>query len=163
MEIFVTTENGYLADKYSKYAKDHYAMSGLSIHSFPITWSDLPEGTKSLALTFIDYDAVPVCGFPWIHWIVADMPVDIQLVEGVSRSGRVIEGANSLLAEEASSMMVNGYVGPAPPDKDHVYTLQVFALDTVLNLEEGFYLNELYKAMDGHILADKICTILGRV
>ena len=39
----------------------------------------------------------------------------------------------------------------APPDKPHTYTIHVFALDTALPLERGFYMNELYHAMDGHV------------
>lgn len=41
-----------------------------------------------------------------------------------------------------------------PPDKPHTYEIHVYALDTLLNLKNGFYLNELYDAMEGHILDD---------
>ena len=41
----------------------------------------------------------------------------------------------------------------APPDADHEYTLTVYALDCTLELEEGFYLNEMLRAMRGHVLA----------
>ena len=51
------------------------------------------------------------------------------------------------------------YGGMCPPDATHLYELHVFALDTKLQLENGFYLNELYKQMDGHILEQ--CTIKG--
>ncbi len=40
-----------------------------------------------------------------------------------------------------------------PPDKPHIYELHVYALDKMLDLERGFLLNELYREMDGHILA----------
>ena len=49
--------------------------------------------------------------------------------------------------------LVSTYTGMAPPDKPHTYTIHVFALDTALPLEPGFYMNELYHAMDGHVLA----------
>jgi len=39
-----------------------------------------------------------------------------------------------------------------PPDRDHIYELHVYALDCTLDLAPGFLLNELHRAMDGHIL-----------
>ena len=44
------------------------------------------------------------------------------------------------------------YTGMAPPDKDHTYEIHVYALDKETNLKKGFFVNELYKAMEGHIL-----------
>ena len=38
-------------------------------------------------------------------------------------------------------------------DKPHIYELHVYALDKLLDLRRGFLLNELYREMDGHILA----------
>ena len=40
-----------------------------------------------------------------------------------------------------------------PPDQPHTYELHVFALDCLLDLKTGFYLNELYRKMEEHILA----------
>lgn len=40
----------------------------------------------------------------------------------------------------------------APPDAPHTYELHVYALDSTLDLSNQFYLNDLYKKMDGHIL-----------
>ncbi len=45
------------------------------------------------------------------------------------------------------------YGGMTPPDKPHIYEFHVYALDRMLDLEKGFLLNELYREMDGHILA----------
>ena len=45
------------------------------------------------------------------------------------------------------------YGGMAPPDRDHQYEIYVFALDTLLDLKQGFYANELFHAMNGHILS----------
>ena len=44
------------------------------------------------------------------------------------------------------------YGGMAPPNSPHTYEIHVYALDTKLGLKTGFFLNELYKAMDGHVL-----------
>jgi Raf kinase inhibitor-like YbhB/YbcL family protein len=44
------------------------------------------------------------------------------------------------------------YHGPCPPSGTHRYFFKIYALDTVLNLEEGISKGRLEKAMQGHIL-----------
>lgn len=44
------------------------------------------------------------------------------------------------------------YGGMAPPDAPHIYEIHVYALETELELENGFMYNELYRKMDGHVL-----------
>lgn len=51
------------------------SINGNPIKSFPFEVTELPEGTKYLAWSLIDYDAIPVCGFAWIHWSVANVSV----------------------------------------------------------------------------------------
>lgn len=63
MKVHVATENGSLADKYGKQASEEYLRDGVPYVSFPISFENVPENAKSLALTFIDYDSVPVCNF----------------------------------------------------------------------------------------------------
>lgn len=46
------------------------------------------------------------------------------------------------------------YGGMTPPDQNHTYELHVFALDTLLDVKTGFFLNELYRKMDEHILSE---------
>ena len=65
-----------------------------------------------------------------------------------------VQGANSWASalgkfdiKEASA-----YGGMAPPNSNHRYELYVYALDTKLNLPQGFRFNELHYAMQGHIL-----------
>jgi Phospholipid-binding protein len=36
---------------------------------------DIPAQTAALAVSLIDYDAVPRTGFPFIHWLAANIPV----------------------------------------------------------------------------------------
>ena len=47
-----------------------------------------------------------------------------------------------------------GYGGPAPPDKRHTYVFKAYALDTVMDLKEGYSKQELEDAMEGHIIAE---------
>lgn len=169
MKIIVKTQNNYLSDKYSKYAADDLKRSGIPYVSFPIEFKDIPSETKSLALTFIDYDAVPVCGFPWIHWTVANIPgVITELPENASeiKPFSIIQGQNSFaspLGGQKDPNVIHQYGGPTPPDRDHDYTLTVYALDKELNLSNGFYLNELLKEIEGHVLEEKSIRIKGRV
>ena len=46
------------------------------------------------------------------------------------------------------------YGGPAPPDGRHTYVFKAYALDTLLDLKEGYSKQELEDKMKGHILAE---------
>lgn len=63
---------------------------------------------------------------------------------------------------EDNSDIYDGYMGPYPPDKDHVYTLTVYALDCELPLENGFYMNDLRHAIEGHVLAKEVLDLVGK-
>lgn len=158
MKLIVPLEKGYLSDRFGKYSAQEFRRDGNNINSFPFELENVPEGTKSLALTFIDYDSTPVCGFTWIHWIACDIPADVREFPENASHGPTFEftqGSNSCIsrAAETSDEVICGYIGPCPPDKDHRYTLRVYALDCVLGLNRGFYYNELHWAMEGHVLA----------
>lgn len=158
MNVTIPLENGYLSDRFGKYSSEALRRDGNNINSFPMFLSDVPEGTKSFALAFIDYDSTPVCGFAWIHWIACDIPADVrEIPEGASHvsSFSFTQGSNSCVSrsDETSDEVICGYIGPCPPDKDHRYTMRVYALDCMLGLERGFYFNELHWAMEGHVLA----------
>ncbi len=78
----------------------------------------------------------------------------------------MVEGKNATaghLVGNTDPFTQAGYVGPQPPDKDHDYTLIVFALDTKLPLQAGFWLNEARHAMKGHILAQAEIDLPSRV
>ena len=40
----------------------------------------------------------------------------------------------------------------SPPDGPHIYELTIYALDCFLELSNGFYMNEMFRKMDGHVL-----------
>ena len=70
-------------------------------------------------------------------------------------AGDFIQGCNSwtsIQGNQQSKELSCFYGGMTPPDKDHLYELHIFALDKLLDLKNGFLLNELYYEMDGHIL-----------
>ena len=149
-------EHGLLADKFGKFAAPTDMAADHPVRSFPIKITAIPEGTKSLALTFVEFDSTPVCGFTWIHWLAANFPADTTLIdEDASRTGsNFIQGKNSNAGRlvNGDPAITTGYVGPQPPDKTHNYTLTVYALDQVLDLQDGYWLNDFRHAASGHVL-----------
>ncbi len=155
------TNDGLLPDRFGKYADEEDMLEGHPVRSFPIGLMDVPEEAKSLALTLLDWDAIPVGGFCWIHWIACNIPPSTRFIpENASQAGGVpcVQGCNSDFSPFAGGLtspnVIHRYVGPQPPDKMHAYTLTVYALDRVLDLREGYYLNEFRRAMRDHVLEE---------
>lgn len=150
--------NGRIQEKYGKYGTD-FAPTGIPSLSLPVQIEDPPEGTEVFALILEDKDAIPVCGFSWIHWTAANIR-RTSLEAGESRTASdFVQGATSFSSKGLDRMETSFYGGMTPPDCPHTYELHVYALDRALNLKPGFYMNELYWKMQGHILA--ACTITG--
>ncbi len=153
-------KDGFFLDRYG--SKGGSFIDGMPSLSVPFRILDAPEGTVSFAVVLDDYDAVPVSGFNWIHWILADLK-RTEVKEGESRRAEdFVEGRNSWagVLDRFPVDKATGYGGMAPPDKEHRSTLGVFALDRELGLGKGFALNELMFAMMGHVLAHD--TVIGR-
>ena len=151
MRIVSTVLNGgEIPAKYGKHGdtKNDFGVPSISV---PFEIQDAPEGTVCYALVLDDVDAVPVCGFTWIHWVAANIKKSV-VPENDSVNADYPQGVNSWLQTYGKQGAV-GYGGMTPPDAPHTYTLKVYALDAELPLENGFYLNELMHAMKGHILA----------
>lgn len=149
-------KNGIIEERFGKFGSEN--IKGMPSRSMPLKWRNIPEGTKSFALVMEDYDAIPVAGFSWIHW-VAIIPGNLtELSENASLENKeIIQGVNSWISSLGGLTKAEAahFGGPAPPDKDHTYSITLYALDKEIKLEEGFYLNQLYHEMKGHIL-DKI-------
>jgi Raf kinase inhibitor-like YbhB/YbcL family protein len=99
---------------------------------------DIPVGTKSLALIVDDPDA-PMG--TWVHWVSFNIPV-VSLIDEDSIPGK--QGLNNFGRKE--------YGGPCPPSGTHRYFFKLYALDTVLDLNEGIKKEALEEAVEGHIL-----------
>jgi Raf kinase inhibitor-like YbhB/YbcL family protein len=122
---------------------EKYSDYGASI-SPPLTWTGVPEGTRSLVLLMEDPTAKsPI---PFVHWSVANID---PAATGIP------ENTNSPFYTGSNSRSRTRYVGPRPPEGDppHPYHFQLFALDVRLSLPGGFNRHALLKAMDGHVLA----------
>ncbi|MGT2800561.1 YbhB/YbcL family Raf kinase inhibitor-like protein [Streptococcus marmotae] len=169
MKIQLPFNNNILPEYFGKEADSQDILQENPVRSFPFEILNIPDGTECLAFTLIDYDAVPVCSFPWIHWLVTDVSVEgitktIPENFSIDYKREIIQGKNSF-----SSFLLQGdfseietlFVGPTPPDTDHRYTLKVFALSEKTNLQNGFFYNELMDAMKGRILDTVEIEIIG--
>ena len=146
-------EHGTIQAPYGKKSPD--CVQGIPQLSFPVRWEQLPEGTKSLALVFIDYDNVIGEGIIWVHWLAANIPAGMPgLGEDAARTdGTFLQGKNTWAFQlGADHPACNRYGGPAPEDRPHEYELQLYALSDMLNLENGYYYNEFLKEIRGKVL-----------
>ena len=101
-----------------------------------ISFNRPPSSTTTLALIMDDPDAMDAVGKVWVHWLQYHNLSTSAPTEGKTDFGEI------------------GYGGPAPPDKRHTYIFKAYALDTELELKEGYSKQELEDAMNGHIIAE---------
>jgi Raf kinase inhibitor-like YbhB/YbcL family protein len=123
-----------------------YTGDGSNI-SPPLTWSDPPYGTQSLALICEDPDAPRGT---WTHWVLYNLPADTHEVPAKLPShGDLDDGAR----QGKNDFGKLGYGGPAPPPgKPHRYFFKLYAIDTILNLESAATRTEVLTVIDGHVL-----------
>ena len=169
MRIETEFTNGIIPERFGKNANKNDIEAGNPVRSFPFTIKSVPVSTKAFALSLIDYDAVPVCSFPWIHWLAANIPAElVNIPENFSLicGEPTVQGKNSFsspLLENDFSEIENLFVGPTPPDQDHCYTLTVYALPSELDLQPGYYLNEFLRKVKHQALATAEIELIGRV
>ncbi|MDH5823282.1 YbhB/YbcL family Raf kinase inhibitor-like protein [Luteimonas sp. RD2P54] len=156
-----------------------------------LAWDGLPEGTGSLVLLCVDPDAPtrpdmagkegveiprhqPRADF--VHWAMADIPVEIRELAAGSCSDGLVKGGKAAPAGPGGARQgLNdytgwfagdpdmagdylGYDGPYPPPNDlrvHRYFFRLFALDVArLALPPRFGAGDALAAMQGHVLAE---------
>jgi Raf kinase inhibitor-like YbhB/YbcL family protein len=109
-----------------------------------LSWSGAPARTKAYALLVEDPDAGSPK--PFVHWVVYDIPASAHGFAAGAVAPGAIEGVNG--------SGKSGYRGPhPPPNGDHHYHFQLFALDRPLGLKPGADRDAVAAAMRGHILA----------
>ncbi len=98
-----------------------------------LQWTNVPSGTKSLALQVYDPDAPTGSGF-W-HWAVYNIPADSNgMSRGAGNSAATLPagafGGNTDFADTGATGGNGNYGGPCPPegDKPHRYIFTLFAL-----------------------------------
>ena len=115
-----------------------------------LSFSDVPKGTKSLALIIDDPD-IPEASKKRLgesvfnHWVLWNIPpFDNEILEGTTPMDAVV-GLNSAGKNE--------YASPCPPDREHRYFFRLYALDASLNLGPKTKAKDLLSIIRGHVLA----------
>ncbi|MCL5773692.1 MAG: YbhB/YbcL family Raf kinase inhibitor-like protein [Firmicutes bacterium] len=117
-----------------------YTADGRNVNP-PLSISGVPKSAKNLVLIINDPDAP---AGTWTHWTVWNInPAVKEIAENSVPSGAV---------EGKTSFGKPGYGGPAPPSGTHRYFFKLYALDTKLDIYADASPEELFKAMEGHIL-----------
>lgn len=125
---------------------EKYSCDGSSV-SPPLTFDDVPSGTKSLLLVIEDPDA-PLGSF--VHWTVWNIsPQQSSLAEGEVPPGSV-QGPNGTGQ--------NKYVALCPPSGIHRYFFKLYALDEVLALPASTDVRTLNAYVAPHTLARAVLT-----
>lgn len=167
--MLVTADFSVVPDEYAKLAPADARVDGVPCISFPFTIERLDPQVKYLHWQFTDPDSIPVCGFEWIHWTVANLPVDAVMFDPADPNALAIpadfsrklpamipealQGRNSsashFVGRSDDPQLIARYNGPQPPDQDHEYVLQVWGTSKPLpDLEQSFWLNELLHRLD---------------
>lgn len=116
----------------SQYILNGFGCTGGNI-SPELQWSNVPSGTKSLALQVYDPDAPSGSGF-W-HWAVYDIPPDTTgLARGVGNNAALLPagafGGNTDFLDTGATGVNGNYGGPCPPagDPPHRYIFTLYAV-----------------------------------
>lgn len=121
----------------TKFILNGFGCTGGNV-SPALKWSNLPVGTKSLALQMRDPDAPTGSGL-W-HWAVYNIPASATgLPQGAGNSPSSLPtpafGGNTDFFDTGATGANGNYGGPCPPsgDKPHryVFTLYALAVDNV--------------------------------
>ncbi|MBR7781647.1 YbhB/YbcL family Raf kinase inhibitor-like protein [Undibacterium luofuense] len=105
-----------------------FGCSGANV-SPQVSWSDVPAGTKSFAITMYDPDAPTGSG--WWHWTVVNIPKEVRsLAAGAGQAGGAALPKGAVMGRTDFGAAAFGGACPPPGDKPHRYQLTVWALNT---------------------------------
>jgi Raf kinase inhibitor-like YbhB/YbcL family protein len=129
-----------------------YTQAGDQI-SPELKWTNTPPGTVSFVLLMHDPDvATNGTTDDQLHWLVWNIPgTATGLPEHVPQGAQLPDGSMQV---SATGPVYRGPGAPATGPKHH-YTLEVFALDTKLDVPQAATWQEtranVWKAMQGHV------------
>ena len=109
-----------------------------------VSWKNLPEGTRSVALLMFDPDGAKGLGVS--HWVAYNID---------AKRGEIAEGASEGITVGKNIRGDTAYRGPCPPagDNPHHYALTLIASDLAPDaLPAGLDGEGLIKALQGHAL-----------
>lgn len=117
-----------------------------------LQWSNLPEGTKSVALLATDEDLpsdrLPL--FKIVHWVLYDIPTAVTEL----RAGVATDELNQMgIVVGPSWAREAAFYPPCPVSGRHRYVFRVYGLDIDTLQPKTSARGDVLKAMDGHVLA----------
>lgn len=89
----------------------------------PLVFSQVPQGTRSLALTMVDPD-----GGNWLHWKVWNLGGSVTALAPNASASQALE-------QGRSDFGAQGYGGPCPPTPNHRYVFTLYALNKTFSTE----------------------------
>ncbi len=166
-EVAMTVSVTTTALKHTGFFEKDFTCEGANSSPY-LEWTGAPEGTQSYALVAEDVDAEEGA---FAHWLLWGVPADVtELPTGASGSSELPPGS----VEGTNGFESTGWKGPCPPPRvigstavsagvnrvtpstgvrSHLYLISVYALDTQLDLDSSSEMNDVLRAIDGHILA----------
>jgi Raf kinase inhibitor-like YbhB/YbcL family protein len=114
-----------------------------------LAWSGAPKATVSFALVVDDPDAP---GGNFIHWVAYNIPASrTSLLAGMPQDVEIPGGGKNGM----NSFGHIGYNGPCPPPGQiHHYRFHLYALDSMLNVDDKADAATIREALKGHVLAE---------
>jgi Raf kinase inhibitor-like YbhB/YbcL family protein len=111
-----------------------------------LAWTAVPRGTRAFALVCHDPDAplVTPSMYGFVHWVLYNIPGTVTQLAEAERGH----------TSGVSSFGKQGYGGPMPPEGHgvHHYYFWLLALDSDKKLATGLTLQELFAAIEPHVL-----------
>ena len=126
-----------------------YTCDGDNI-SPSLSWTGVPENTKSLVLIVDDPDAPDPAAprITWVHWLLYNIPPEIHALPEAVTEKVLPTGAE----QGQNDWKKIGYGGACPPIGRHRYVHKLYALDTELKGLRKPTKSQLEAAMQGHII-----------
>ncbi|MGB9978398.1 YbhB/YbcL family Raf kinase inhibitor-like protein [Methanobacterium sp.] len=126
--------------------KKQYTCDGENI-SPPLSWNYESYDLKSFAVLCKDNDKHDG---QFIHWIIFNIPRNNrELLTGLTD----LKGLPRRTKEAKNSFGKIGYNGPCPPEgEEHRYLFRIYALDSMLDLENGVDKDQFLDTIQDHIL-----------
>src|SRR4030043_1196795 len=122
--------------------------------SIPLTWKNVPAGTKSFCLSIVDPHPVSQ---NLVHWMVINIPAQVTTIEEGASKKKMPKGSTEL----KNSFGDIGYGGPQPPkgSGDHPYVVTLYALNVEkLDLGANVSLSAFKKAIKGKVIGSASIT-----
>lgn len=118
----------------------------------PLTFHDVPEDARTLALIADDPDAP---GQVWVHWLAWGLPADTTELPAGVPADEIVEELGGM-RQGGNDFDRVGYGGPCPPPGHgtHHYRFTLYALDRHIDLDAGASREALEGRLEGRIVAE---------